>query len=254
MDIRPNTGAGTDIAGEIAAAFAWWREAGVDRDYLDEAQDWLAGDEPEAASTPPLPPSRPDRAATPLPAIAREGLPGDLETFAAWWMTEPSLDGGRVADRVPPRGKTGAELMILVPHPEREDSGRLLSGAQGRLLEGMLAAMGLTADDVYLAAALPRHTPHADWAGIAAQGMGDILARHVALAAPRRLLIFGSGISPLLSNDPAKNPDDLEQFNHESGSVPLLVGRDLSMLLERPGWKARFWTRWLDWAPAVSAR
>lgn len=248
MDNRPNHGA-TDFAGAIEGAFAWWREAGVDCEFHDEAQNWLAENEPPAAPPVTASTSLPGRSMpTPMPVIAKDGLPEDLEAFAAWWLSEPSLDGGRTADRVPPRGPRGAKLMVLVPHPEREDGERLLSGPQGRLLDGMLAAMGVGPDEAYVSAALPRHTPHADWAGIASQGMGSIMARHVALASPERLIAFGSNILPLLSNDPAKNPDDLKHFNHESGSVPLLVGRDLAMLLERPGWKARFWTQWLDWA------
>lgn len=272
MDNRPNPDAAPniapDIAGEIAAAFAWWREAGVDRDFHDEPRGWLAGEEaPLSKSNQPYPreggdfrPSdgaRPDERGPrlrgdagnvpPAPAIVSEDLPGDLAAFAQWWLSEPSLDGGRLSGRVPPRGSQGAKLMVLVAHPEREDEERLLSGPQGRLLGAMLPAMGIAPEEAYVAAALPRHTPHADWPAIAAGGMDAILRHHVTLAAPQRLLAFGGNILPLVSNDPAKNHTDLQQFNHESGSIPLLMDRDLAVLLERPGWKARFWTRWLDW-------
>jgi len=247
MRNRPYESGEIHLGDQISAALAWWRDAGVDRDFHDTPQSWLAAAEPEPAiAAAPAAPVRPPEA--PAPTIARAGLPDDLTRFGEWWMTEPSLDGGRSADRVPPRGPSGAKLMILVPHPERTDEDRLLAGPQGRLLDAMLAAMGIAPDETYYASALPRHTPHADWAGIAALGMPAILARHVALARPARVLAFGNVILPLLSNDPTKNSDDLDQLNHESGSVPLLVGRDLAMLLERPGWKSRVWTRWLDWA------
>ena len=260
------------FSADLTAAFSWWRDAGVDCDFHDEPQSWLVA--PEVAASKDQRPrtggdlgpqgenfSPAERAPTPLgdagvqtpdlapgPMIDRSALPQDLAAFAAWWLTEPSLAGGRVTGRVPPRGATGAKLMVLVPHPERDDAEHLLSGPQGRLLDAMLAAMGLTAEETYLAAALPRHTPHADWAGIAAQGMGAVLARHIALARPERLLVFGGAILPLLSNDPTKNPTDLSQFNLETGTIPLLLDRHLAVLLERPGWKARFWTRWLDWS------
>lgn len=249
MDTGSNRRDEADLGAQIAGAFAWWRGAGVDGDLHDTPQNWLADDAPQAAAPPAPVVARSDRAEpAPPQGMANGPLPEDLAAFADWWLAEPALDGGRVADRVAPRGSAGARLMVLVPHPEREDTERLLSGPQGALLEAMLGAMGLSPDEAYVAAALPRHTPHADWPEIAGRGMGAILSRHVALARPERLIVFGGNILPLLSNDPAKKPDDLEQFNHESGSVPLLVGRDLAMLLERPGWKAGFWTRWLDWA------
>ena len=263
------------FSAELTAAFAWWQDAGVDCDFRDAAQSWLA--KPEDAATPdaragdnraaggraddgrgaaPAGARQDDRGAPssadakgppPGPAIDRAGLPEDLAGFAAWWLAEPTLDSGRVTGRVAPRGPQAAKLMVLVPHPERDDGERLLSGPQGRLLDAMLAAMGLPAEETYVAAALPRHTPHADWAGIAAQGMDAVLAHHIALARPERLLAFGGGILPLLSNDPTKNPADLSQFNHAGGTIPLVLDRDLAALLERPGWKARFWMRWLDW-------
>ena len=144
--------------------------------------------------------------------------------------------------------------MVLVPQPEREDSETLLSGPQGKLLDAMLEAMGITPDDTYVASVLPRHTPHADWAAIGAQGMGKVLAHHIGLAAPRSLIAFGSLILPLLGHDPTKSPDILRAFNHEDVSLPLLAGRNLEDMLRRPRWKADFWTSWLDWAGRDATR
>jgi len=243
--------------GEFAAALAWWRDAGVDGDWQDAPAGWLAepaevpAPQPDAA---PKPESRKHAAEpAPPPAIGPDSIPQDLQAFTRWWLAEPALDSGRISGRVTPRGPIEAEVMVLVGEPEREDeaAGRLLSGTQGRLLDAMLAAMGIAPDQAYVASALPRHTPHADWAAVQQQGMGQVLARHIALAAPKCLITFGGHILPLLGHDPANKPGALRRFNHEGRIVPLLPARALAAMLERPRWKSAFWRSWLEWNGAL---
>ena len=161
-------------------------------------------------------------------------------------MSEPILADGSIARRIAPRGAAGAELMIVVPEPEREDEAMLLSGPQGKLLDAMLKAFGLETNEVYYASALPRHLPGADWTAMAASGIGEVLAAHVALAAPKRLMVFGASVLPLLSHDPPQVPADLRIFNHGSVNVPMLACRSLAALLEQPRWKDRIWQAWLE--------
>ncbi len=244
-----DSGAKPGLSEEIAAALDWWRDAGVDCDLRDEPQGWIAASKAVETKVE----TSPARQAAPLPAaepalvIDRTDWPEDFAAFSKWWLSDPWLDGGQTASRVPPRGVQQADLMILVPEPEREDGDQLLSGPQGRLLAAMLAAMGVATESTYLASALPRHTPHADWADLASRGMGEVLRHHVALAAPKRLIAFGANILPLLGHDPAINPTASREFNHGGRSIPLLTGRELGTLLERPRWKAGFWQKWLDW-------
>ncbi|MCB2049409.1 MAG: hypothetical protein KDE32_14460 [Novosphingobium sp.] len=238
----------------IAGALEWWRDAGVDCAYADEPTIWLTPAEAEAADPSPEVPTqrkvRPEPKAEPapppVPQIDPASIPSRLDAFVGWWMSEPLLADGSTERRVMPRGSAGSELMVIVPEPEREDVERLLSGPQGRLLEAMLAAFGISLDQVYFASVLPRHLPGADWDETAASGMGQILAKHVELAAPKRLAVFGSGILPLLSHDPPQGAADLRIFNHEGGTIPMLACRSLAALLEQPRWKAKVWQRWLE--------
>jgi DNA polymerase len=174
-------------------------------------------------------------------------LPSSLAAFHEWWLTEPALDDGQVRDRVPPCGAAGAPLMVIVAQPEAQDRDALLSGQEGRLLAGLLAAAGLDPGQVYFGSALPRHRPLPDWASLTARGLGQILAHHVALVAPHRLLVFGSSIPPLLGHDMAQNAQILPAIKHEGHSVPVLATRELGALLARPAWKAGLWRQWLDW-------
>ena len=239
-----------DIAAQIAGALEWWRDAGIDCDFADDPRDWLAKEaEPEADEfvLPVLAPATQAEEPRPLIGGPPESWPRDLATFHAWWLTEPSLDHGDPARRVGPRGTSGAELMILVADPEEGDGETLLSGAHGKLISSITKALGLAPEQVYLASALPRRTPLPDWNQLAADGLTTVVRHHVGLVAPRRLLIFGSGVSSLLGHDPAKNPAFLPHVNHEEPILPLLAAMDLAALLARPRAKAGLWQRLLDW-------
>lgn len=242
---------------DIAAALQWWREAGVDCDFADDPTTWLVDPTADSAPAPawtvaPLP----EGASTPAPSPFGgdpAGWPASLDRFAEWWLAEPLLDDGAVRDRVAPRGQPGAACMIVVPQPEAIDRDHLLSGPEGALLRGFLEAAGLAPDSVYVASVVPRHRPALDWAGLAGQSAGAVLRHHIALVRPARLLVFGSGILPLLGHDPTHNAQNLPSFNHEGLTVPLLPARELAALIARPAWKAGFWRNWLDWTGTASA-
>jgi DNA polymerase len=238
------------LADELAAAQEWWREAGVDCVFADEPVKWLKDAEPEAAA-PPAAEARVEAVQAPPPAPAIGGgdssWPADLETFADWWLSEPTLDAGGANPRVPPRGVAGAKVMVLVPQPEAEDRDRLLSGPQGRLLASFLNAAGIPEENTYVAAALPRHTPHADWSGLTRAGLGRIALHHAGIVGPERVLLFGNDVLALIGNIPAQNPAFLLHLNHQGRSVPALAARSLEHMLNIPSARSRFWRDWLDW-------
>lgn len=245
----------------LEAALGWWADAGVDAAFVDAPQDWLAAETPAppTRTAPALPPveKRPQRVSAPggtAQNIAedRSGWPQKFEDFAAWWLSEPSLTP-RGARRLTPVGPQGAKLMVLVPMPAEDDGEVLLSGRCGKLLDGMLGAMGIDQGQVYRASALPARIALPDWAGLGASGLGAVLKRHIALAAPERMLVFGrSDISALLGHDLAHNAHHLRALNHDNGSVTAGFEYDLETLLAKPSWKAGVWQRWLDGAAAMA--
>lgn len=243
------------LADALGAALDWWRDAGVDCAFVDDPQDWLAAARPApspkaqrmAAAEPPAP------TAPPPAGGAREGWPSTLAGFADWWMTEPSLSPAGTA-RIPPQGPEGADLMVLVAMPEAEDTTRLLSGRGGRMIDSMLAAMGLSRDQAYLASVLPTRIAMPDWDDWKARRLGDVLVHHVALARPKRLLIFGKSlVSTLIDHDSPHSLSDLRPLNHEGGSTPAISTYDLDALLARPAFKASLWNRWLEWTGTEQA-
>ena len=256
------------LAREYEAALAWWRAAGVDCDFTDDATAWLADEPLDAAAAqgviatgaarsrnnPALSPDRPLPRNVPTPAIEQpasrpelmgDSPPADLASFKQWWMEAPAIGAARLNPRIPPRGKHGAALMVLVPQPEEHDRERLLEGPQGRLLANILAAMGLDDGAIYLASALPCHMPVADLAAMGASGMDAVLMHHIVLVAPKRLLVLGTGLAPLLTD---VNLNSLGGNNHASGNPPLIISETLEAMMHMPRLKARFWKRWIEWS------
>lgn len=254
------TGRNPTLAEAIAAAQAWWREAGVDLDYAEEARSWLADPAEQAgtaarspapqAPAAPVAPARPE-AARPRIGGDRAAWPQRVEDFPAWWMAESSLDFGGLGPRVPPRCAAGAPLMVLVPMPESDDAERLLSGPEGRLVAGFALAAGLDPDAIAIASALPRHMAGPDWAGLAAQGLGDVLLHLLSLAAPKRLLVLGRDILPLLGHDPAisaPGPGVLSiQGPSGTEALPILTHYAPARLLGHARLRSGLWRHWLDW-------
>ena len=239
------------LARDIAAALDWWRAAGVDHDFTDVARDWLEA--PAPVATEPPPPAAVQYTAPapapPAPAITldRADWPQDLPAFATWWLAEPSLDGGQISSRVPPRGPRDAAMLVLVDQPEAGDSQQLLSGEQGKLVNAILSALGIDPAQTYFASLLPRHTPMADWAALGLAGLDELALHHVALAAPKRLISFGPHVSSLLGHDRTKSAEPFQQFYHVGPSIPALASPALATLMARPRGKAVLWQALLDW-------
>jgi DNA polymerase len=242
--------ASSALESDIAAALGWWREAGVDATFTDEATSWLR--EPEQEQAPVAKASAPAGEPKPAPPPTQIGGPPEtwpqgLAAFRQWWLAEPSLDEGGLTPRIAPTGGANPELMVLVAMPEEVDRDALLSGPHGRLLGAFLSAAGLAPSQVYKASAIPRHTAVPDWPALAAEGLGKVLAHHVSLVRPKRVLILGHNILPLCGHDPAQGAAPLIFFNHEHGRVPALAAAGLERLLDKPQLRGRLWRRWLDW-------
>ncbi len=243
------------LAEQIAATQAWWREAGVDYTFHDEPQGWLT--DPSEAEPPPTParPVTPVPIAAPKPRIGGDpaSWPHDLAGFHRWWLEEPSLDIGGLAQRVAPRGVAKPELMLLVPMPEAGDAERLLSGPEGRLIASLVAAMGLSPERVYHAAALPRHLPLPDWTQLSQDGLGDVLAHHIALVEPRRLIVLGTRVLPLLGHDPAQAAPGISELAIQGRKLPVLASFAPERLLGNARQRAALWRSWLDWTDEGTA-
>lgn len=242
---------------QLAAAFDWWREAGVDCDFAEDATDWLSPPEDETAEPSPRPaatpaavarrPLAPQAEPTPKIDADRSAWPTELAAFREWWLVSDTLDRGGTFPRVAPLGPSRPALMIVVNQPEQEDSDRLLSGPEGALLHGFLRAAGVAPDAVYLASLLPRHDPAPDWPAIRAAGLGELLIHHIGLVIPERIVFLGRNIPPLLGHDMTQGPAILRGFNQQGRSIPAMGAGGLADMLRSAKRRERFWRCWVDW-------
>lgn len=242
---------------DFAAAADWWREAGLDQQFADDATDWLAPPPLSEAEAAPAPPAAAAEKAAPKnePAAAENSAPfggdeaqwpQDLGQFASWWLNDATLEIGGTGPRVAPRGPARPALMVVIAHPEEQDRDTLLSGPQGQLLGGFLRAAGISPDAVYCAALLPRFTAAPDWPRIEAVGAGAVLAHHIGLVAPERIVFFGRNIPPLLGHGMAQEGKSLPGFNHKGRSFPYVEAQGLARMLRSAAVRRDFWQSWLD--------
>ena len=223
------------LAQQLAAVQEWWLDAGVDCAFVDEPQAMLR--EPEAAA-PPRARAKVAvvKAAEVPPSHSRMNLsemPLTLAAFRDWWCDPASPLPVPAGPRLAPIGDVGATLMILAPMPEPSDSTELFAGPQGRFLRNMLDALGLDESDAYFATALPTSMEMPDWAELAAVDLGTIIAHHVALVRPERVIVLGAMLAPLTVQV----------------DTPTLATFAPDQLLAHPRQRARLWSRLLDWMP-----
>lgn len=85
----------------------------------------------------------------------------DLDDLLARWQTVPGCALGRAARFIADPGAREADVMLLAAAPEEDDerAGQAFAGAHGRLLDNMLAAIGLARGQVALAHVVPWRPP-----------------------------------------------------------------------------------------------
>ena len=141
--------------------------------------------------------------------------------------------------------------MVLVPMPEPGDRDRLMGGREGALVAAMLSAMRIAPADALIGAALPRTMAAPDWAALCEADLGALVRHHLSLARPKRLMVLGHAILPLLGHGSTQPPGDVREtaINTDTGTVhiPTLAGLAPARLLDNAKQRASLWRRWLAW-------
>ncbi|MFL6721187.1 MAG: uracil-DNA glycosylase [Sphingomonas sp.] len=180
---------------EARSALAWWLDAGVDAFVQEEPRDWLA---PPAPRTP----------VTAEPAPVANVIEPSEETLAAlqqWLASSAQLPlASATARRILPHGPENAAVMLLTDAPALEDfaAGQPIGGEAWELAKRMLAAIGIAAEDAYCASLSCVHAPGTRMSPAEREACASIGRRHIKLAAPKRLLLFGDGPAQALLGKP----------------------------------------------------
>lgn len=180
---------------EARSALSWWLQAGVDTVLQEEPRNWLK----------PAPQiRRPAAEPSPPPNVTRPSHE-TLTELQDWLATSAHLPlANAMARRILPSGPQNAAIMLLSDSPSLEDytAGQPIGGEAWVLAQRMLAAIGLTAEQAYCASLSPIHAPGTRLGGQEREDFAEIARRHIRLAAPKRLLLFGDGPSLALLGKP----------------------------------------------------
>lgn len=221
-----------DNAAAAADAYlAWWSLAGVDCAAGDTPVSWLR---PVSAATP--------SERSPSSQAAPATPPTNWAAFCSWLATDASQPERRwPGAAILPAGPLDAPLMVItdMPDPADMEAGMLLGERTGTLFAAMLRAIGLTRADLHIASLFLSRPP----GGMVESADLDAVARrmrtHVALAAPRRLLLLGDRTASALAM--SGSADGLRSFNHDGGTVPAIASIHPRLMLNRPAAKAESW-------------
>ena len=218
-------------AAEAASVIGWWIEAGVDVAIQEEPRAWLGAT--AAAPSPELP--------VLAPAEPADQLPMSFEAFRSWLGDTPSLPLAKGnSRRVLPQGAEAAEVMLLADMPTAEDvtDGQPIAGQAWELTERMLAAIGYTTEQAYVASLSCFHSPGTRLAGADLDACAAIARRHVDLAKPKRLLLLGDTPCRALLSKPLTAA---RGHVHKVEGVRTVATFHPRFLLDRPSNKALAW-------------
>ncbi|HPB74182.1 MAG TPA: uracil-DNA glycosylase [Chromatiaceae bacterium] len=142
-------------------------------------------------------------------------------------------------------GRRDADLMLIgeAPGAEEDRRGEPFVGRAGQLLDRMLAAIGLSRDQVYIANILKCRPPgNRDPKPEEAAACRAFLLRQIALVQPRVLVSLGRiSAQNLLETDEAVGRLRGRWLSFGPRALPLMVTYHPSYLLRSPEQKARAW-------------
>ena len=144
------------------------------------------------------------------------------------------------------RGNPKSSLMIIGEAVGRDEdiAGKPFVGRAGQLLDLMLAAIGLTEDDVYITNVINWRPPgNRNPSPEEIELFRPFLTRHITLAAPKALLIVGGVSLTAMTglNGIMKNRGQWQSVKINGENIPALPIYHPAFLLRRPEMKKEAW-------------
>lgn len=217
----------------LASTLEWWRDAGVDMLVEDDPHDWLI------RAAPPADPATSPAAVT---APVAEILPDTLDAFVEWRLGDAAPEAGWLSPHFAPTGPADAEWVLLTDMPEAEDGERLMDGAAGRLLDRMLAAIGLSRESVHLASLAVARPMTGRIPPEQEARLIELARHHLTLLQPKKLLLLGQAASRVLTEtNSGGSADSIHAVNHFGAKTLVVATFHPRFLLERPVAKSEAW-------------
>ena len=214
---------------DMAGLLEWWVEAGVDVAISETPRNWL---QPSA------------RGPGPEPAPAANVAEPSHQTLAElrdWLSSSVQLPlASATARRILPHGPEDAAVMLLSDAPALEDfaAGQPIGGEAWALTAKMLAAVGIPIEEAYSASLSCFHAPGTRLSEQDRAACAEIARKHIALARPKRLILFGDGpCRALLGQSLAQSRGRIDKIE----GVRTVATFHPRWLLQRPSDKAKAW-------------
>lgn len=220
----------------IGNLLGWWELAGVDTLVSENQRGWLIRNDPTAPAIEEFLPATPSQS---------EEMPSSLPDFLAWLKTSPDVpEAAWAGARIVPDAADATEIMVITDMPDLEDmeAGTLFSNAAGRLFDRMLAAIGLQRSAIHLCSLACARPPGGMLEAESGNRLAQIMRRHIALAAPKRVLLLGDKTSrALMAADASEGRGKLQTLNHDNGTVDAVPTFHPRFLIRQPAAKAECW-------------
>ena len=237
----------------LLAALEWQLAAGVDEVVGFEPADRFAPP-PERKAPPAPPPARRAAPAAAPPAAAVPASAGDAARAADLDALRELLlafDGCTLkktaTNTVFGEGPAGARLMIVgeAPGADEDRQGRPFVGPSGRLLERMLAAIGLGREDVYIANTVYWRPPGNRTPSVEeVEACRPFIDRQIALVAPEVLMLTGGAAAKTLlgtTEGIMRLRGRWQRFAIPGGPVDVMPTFHPAFLLRSPARKREAW-------------
>lgn len=223
------------MANRVAvSALDWWAEAGVDTLAEDSPRDWLAA--------PALPISAEIIPILPAPAAA-VAMPDTLEALRAFLLADAAIPGP-VNVRIDAKGDPSSRVVVVVDMPEAGDraSGSLLSGDVGALFDRMLGAIKLERARIYMIPFSPARPTTGRLSEAHLKALKPVLLHHLALVAPKKLLLLGDApVQALLGQPAAKARDATHDVSIGTSAVPTVATIHPRLVAMKREWRPLIW-------------
>ena len=226
------------VDGLALSALDWWQEAGVDTIVGDDPFDWLGASAGRAAA----PEATEIVPAAPIPAAA-PALPSTLAEYRRWLLAEAPLPAPAAA-RIDTTGDAATATMVILDMPEASDrtSGTLLSGDVGLLFDRMLAAMKLDRTAIYMVPFSPARPATGRLGDADHAALTPLIRHHIALAAPRRLLLLGDAPAKALLGMPlAQARGETRNVEIDGVEIPAIASFHPRFVQDRPDYRKPAW-------------
>lgn len=144
--------------------------------------------------------------------------------------------------RIAPSGPADAEWTVLTDFPEIDDSTTLMDGREGRLLDRMLAAIGVARESVYLASVATARPITGRIPPDQAARLGELARHHLSLLRPRKLLMLGRAAADILPETAGSiGANHIHAIHYFGGNTVAMATYPPRFMLDRPAIKGEVW-------------